>query len=262
MNQLLSTASLRGTVRVPGLPLLASNTERYVVKGGGSVAIRMVAGDEFTIIDREGLQPAELVAFDEHGKGAAGLLGAHATSAATGYSAYLANEDLSAIASRQKLQASGVKLASGTTIAVFQDWSRAGDQVKFTASAGGTLLILAPGSPMSVDAQNPPTEIIVFVERVEARASGEFRLPEPLADPLLDINIQPGNASSFEVRKGDYIQILDVQGRECSDFQAFDARALDKGLERDIDTTTTRSLMGNLYPAPGLYSKYYTMDHQ
>ena len=34
-------------------------------------------------------------------------------------------------------------------------------------------------------------------------------------------------------------------------FQALSRRALDKGLEREIDPTTTRSLMGNLYPAPG-----------
>ena len=262
MNQLLSTVSLRGTVRVPGVPMLASDTERYVVRGGGSVAIPMVAGDQINVIDREGLQPAELLTFNEHGKGDAGLIGEHGTSSASGYAAYLADEAPSAIASRRKLQESGIDLASGQSVVVFDRSTRAGDQATYVASAGGTLLALAPGGPMAVDAQNPPTEIIVYIQRIEARAKGEYKLPEPLADPLLDINIQPGNASGFEVRKGDYIQILDVQGRECSDFQAFDARALDKGLERDIDPTTTRSLMGNLYPAPGLYSKYYTLDHQ
>jgi len=78
----------------------------------------------------------------------------------------------------------------------------------------------------------------------------------------VDINIQPGEAQSYTVRKGEYIQVLDVQGRECSDFQAFSARALNKGLEREIDPTTTRSLMGSLYPAPGIYSKYWSMDHE
>jgi len=33
-------------------------------------------------------------------------------------------------------------------------------------------------------------------------------------------------------------------------------------MERDIDPTTTRSLMGSLYPAPGIYSKYFSMDHE
>ena len=52
------------------------------------------------------------------------------------------------------------------------------------------------------------------------------------------------------------------QGRECSDFQAFSLRQLDKGIERDIDPTTTRSLMGSLYPTPGIFSKYWTLDHE
>ena len=67
---------------------------------------------------------------------------------------------------------------------------------------------------------------------------------------------------NFEVKKGEYIQVLDVQGRECSDFQAFSLRALDRGLERDIDPTTTRSLMGSLYPTPGIFSKYWTSDQE
>ena len=50
------------------------------------------------------------------------------------------------------------------------------------------------------------------------------------------------------------------RGRECSDFQAFSRRALDKGLERDIDPTATRSLAGSLYPMPGLFSKYFSND--
>ena len=64
------------------------------------------------------------------------------------------------------------------------------------------------------------------------------------------------------MKAGEYIQVLDVQGRECSDFQAFSRRALDAGLERDIDPTTTRSLMGALYPKPGLLAKYFSVDQE
>ena len=53
-----------------------------------------------------------------------------------------------------------------------------------------------------------------------------------------------------------------MKGRECTDFQAFSLRSLDRGIEREIDPTTTRTLMGSLYPGPGLYSKYYTVDHE
>ncbi|MDA9122996.1 aminomethyltransferase family protein, partial [Paracoccaceae bacterium] len=91
---------------------------------------------------------------------------------------------------------------------------------------------------------------------------GGMAPPDPIADPILDLNIQPGSATAYEVKKGEYIQVLDVQGRECSDFQAFSLRALDRGLERDIDPTTTRTLMGSLYPTPGIFSKYWTSDQE
>ena len=56
--------------------------------------------------------------------------------------------------------------------------------------------------------------------------------------------------------------MIDVMGRECSDFQAFDLRKLDKEIERGLDVTTTRTLMGFGYPGPGLFSKYYDVDMQ
>jgi aminomethyltransferase len=62
------------------------------------------------------------------------------------------------------------------------------------------------------------------------------------------------------VHAGEYIQIIDVAGRECSDFLAFSAAGLDQGKERHIDMTTTRTLMGSGYPGPGLYSKYFDRD--
>ncbi|MCD7081680.1 DUF1989 domain-containing protein, partial [Pseudomonas sp. MAFF 311095] len=51
--------------------------------------------------------------------------------------------------------------------------------------------------------------------------------------------------------KGQYIQVLDVAGRQCSDFVALDRRALDRGVELDLDQTVTRTLNGSAYPAPG-----------
>src|SRR5690606_32647169 len=56
---------------------------------------------------------------------------------------------------------------------------------------------------------------------------------------------------------GQYIQVLDVAGRQCSDFVAFDRRALDRGVELDLDQTVTRTLNGSVYPAPGLFGKFF-----
>ena len=58
-----------------------------------------------------------------------------------------------------------------------------------------------------------------------------MRLPEPLADPLLDFRIKAATATAYLVKAGDYIQIIDVAGRQCTDFQCFSARKLDQGLD-------------------------------
>ena len=77
--------------------------------------------------------------------------------------------------------------------------------------------------------QTPATDILVFIQRANPRLLNEARLPDPIAEPRLDIRINISSAESFEVHEGEYIQIIDVQGRQCSDFLAFNRRALDRG---------------------------------
>ena len=77
-------------------------------------------------------------------------------------------------------------------------------------------------------------------------------MPEPLADPLQDIRIRAATASAYFVTAGEFIQVIDVSGRQCTDFQAFSARKVDKGLDLALDATVTRTLLGRSYPAPGL----------
>ena len=54
--------------------------------------------------------------------------------------------------------------------------------------------------------------------------------------------------------------MIDVEGKQCSDFLAFHRAKLEAGLERGLDATTTRSLMGQAYPQPGLHGKFYDVD--
>ena len=70
------------------------------------------------------------------------------------------------------------------------------------------------------------------------------------------------SARAYEVKEGDYIQIVDLFGRQCSDFHCFNARALQKGIERDLDNTVTRTLLGRGYPGPGLFAKVFDQDFQ
>ena len=253
----------RGPVLVPGLPVLPPNVERHPVPGGGTRTLALDAGDELTVVDREGRQPCELVVFDAGRRSDPAIIGAKGAGAPLGIQAILDRPAPSAGRVRDALAARGLDFGRAAAVRLFGDESRAGDTASFVATAPATLVAGAPGGPMPADAQCPPTEIVLYVRRGSRTnlkpADGP---PPPLADPLIDLDVQPGAARGYEVRAGQFIQIVDVKGRECTDFQAFSLRALDRGLEREIDPTTTRSLMGSLYPGPGLYSKYYTVDHE
>ena len=131
-------------------------------------------------------------------------------------------------------------------------------------SAAEPLIVVlsAPGRPMEPQEQAPPTDLEALVERASPLAPNDLPLPEPLADLRLDLRIKAGTASAYEVRAGDYIQIIDVAGRECSDFSCFNLAALDRGEEYLPDMIATRSFMGNQYPMPGLFDKYYDCNAQ
>ena len=251
----------RGVV-VPGLPILPHGVERHPIPGGGSRAVQIGTGDEISVLDREGLQPVELVFFAPDGQSDAGMIGLKGGRSPDGLKAALTG-DPSGARVLKALDAAGFDIGRADAAQVFDGASRAGDMVTSHATSDGLLIVCAPGGPMAPEAQDAPTEVILYIRRANpGDAKGGLAPPDPLADPLDDINIQPGDAKAFTVPKGAFIQILDVQGRECSDFQALSARALDKGLEREIDPTTTRSLMGSLYPAPGIFSKYWSLDQE
>lgn len=258
----------RAGVVAPGLPILPHGVERHPVPGGGSRAVPVHAGDEIAVLDREGLQAAELVLFAPDGRAEAGFLApldgaAGAAGPPAGLAAILSGGAASAARVRRALSAAGFDLGRAEGVRALGDGSRPGDMARFVAETDGLLLVAAPGGPMAPDAQDAPTEIVLYIRRADpGPVKGGHAVPEPLADPLADLLIQPGQATAYEVRKGQLIQILDVQGRECSDFQAFSLAALDRGREREIDPTTTRSLMGTGYPAPGIYSKYFSVDHE
>ena len=255
--------TVRGSVLIPGLPVLPPNVERHPVPGGGTRTFTLDAGDELTVIDREGRQPCELVVFDHDGRSEPAMIGAVGVGPASGIMAALERSAPSAKHVREALAARDLDLGGAVAVRLFGEESRAGETASFVATAPVTVVAGAPGGPMPVDEQCAPSEIVLYVRR-ESRTNAKPIVgpPLPLAEPLVDLNLRPGTARGYEVKAGQFIQIVDVKGRECTDFQAFSLRALDRAIERDIDPTTTRTLMGSLYPGPGLYSKYFTVDHE
>lgn len=76
----------------------------------------------------------------------------------------------------------------------------------------------------------------------------ERRLPDPIGEVREEFTIDRASAQAYEVHKGETLQIIDVMGQQCSDFQAFRTDALDAGTEWMIDGTTTRSMVRPVFP--------------
>ena len=237
--------------------------ERHVVPGGGALMLRLGAGDRLTVVNDEGGQIAELVAAAADGRIDAAILGQASNSGAEGLKAMLAlgdaaGEGLARL--RRGIAGKGIDLARAGGVRVFAPDTGPGTRAEFTALDDGWLILAAPGLPMAPEAQDTATPITLHLHRAKPREMGKFDLPEPLADPVLDLRVKSATAESYFVKAGDYIQILDVEGRQCTDFQCFDARKLDKGIQHALDVTTSRTLMGHAYSMPGLHSKYFDQD--
>ena len=59
----------------PALPILPDGVERHPIPAGGTRSVEVFKGDEITLVDRDGMQPAEVVFFAPNGSSDLGALG-------------------------------------------------------------------------------------------------------------------------------------------------------------------------------------------
>ncbi len=234
--------------------------ERYEVPGAGAYLVQIRAGDRVTVINSEGGQPVELVAADARGVIDAGILGAVANSTAEGLKALLLGGGSGMGGLRLGIERRKIDLARAGAIALFEATTPAGTEETFTVQRDGILICATPANAMLPGEQDTATPVLMKLHRSNIEQVKLFDLPDPLADPVLDLRVKSATAQAYFVKAGDYIQILDVDGRQCTDFQCFSARKLDKGIEHALDVTTSRTLMGHAYSMPGLHAKYYDQD--
>jgi len=244
-------ALLRGLL--PEDPFL----EAYLVRPGGATVFALAPDERVTVVDKDGCQVAEVTVLDASGRDDAAALGASADAPATVVREALANRNGSLLVG--ELAARGLDPAEASAVRLFGEWSPPGSSQAFRADRAVTVVVAAPGGRI-LDGAPPPSELLVEVRRVTPRAYEQFEVPPPLAEPRLDVRVDAATALAYEVRAGEYIQIIDVEGKQCSDFLAFHRRKLENGLERGLDATTTRTLMGQAYPQPGLHGKFYDVD--
>jgi aminomethyltransferase len=235
------------TLVVPGLKPPDPTWELYWVRAGGATVVPLEGDDRITVRDPEGAQPAEVTVLTPEGREDPGALGLHADAPATvlrGAERFL--RELSAPPDAHALR-------------LFGPASPPGAQQSFLAERPAVVVVGAPAGRI-VDGDPPASDLVVEVRRATPRTHEAPELPPPLAEPRLDFRVDRASALAYEVRKGEYVQVMDVQGRQCSDFLAFHHGKLERGVERGLDSTTTRTLMGNAYPMPGLHGKFYDAD--
>jgi aminomethyltransferase len=233
---------------ISGLRPVDRSFESWWVRPGSATAVELHAGDRVSVIDPDGGQPAEVTTVPE-------LLRSDAP--ATVLRNLLQSGDGDGFLGQ--LHARGVGPEDARAALMFGASSEAGASESFEVDRDATLIVAAPGGRL-VDGDPPASALVIEIKRQTPRKPADMELPEPLAEPRLDLRVDRATALSYEVREGEYIQVIDVQGRQCSDFLAFHREKLENGLERGMDGVTTRTLMGAAYPLPGLYSKFFDVD--
>lgn len=247
----------------PGVRTLTPGVERYRVPGAGSVVVAVGAGDQLLLTDIEGGQPCELLFCDMSGRFDPAALGAAGDSDAAGLKAMLAGDSEGAVRTLSALRRRNIDLGQARATRLFGGQSPAGNTASLSVARDGLLTVAAPGADMAPEAQDTATGIELRIIRAQGPDGKTLDvLPEPLADPLEDIRIMAATANAYLVRAGEWIQVIDVSGRQCSDFQALAARKVDRGLDFALDSTVTRTLLGRSYPTPGLPSKAFDREFE
>ena len=242
----------------PALFARAARLERHRVAPGGLTVVELAPDDQLELIDIEGDQPAELLAFDDQGRNALAALGLFADPSANYIAGLLAGHSADSARMRLGLARRGIRgEALGSAARLWPAQTPAGHTRTLRASAALVVLVAAPGGRCAVDSQQRPSELRLLITRANPRTLLTPALPEPLGEVIDEFTLAPGTARDYCVAPGQYIQVLDVAGRQCSDFVALDRRGLDAGREIELDPTVTRTLNGSAYPGPGLFSRFY-----
>ena len=250
-------------IKEPGINSLPPGVERYVINGGGLTGVQIQPDDEIEIFNNEGNQICEIILFDKNGKSELSILNLKEFKNSSEIKKILSSKDESSQIATYQLKKRNLDISNSQASIVFNKDSKPGDKIKLKSKDKCYCIFAAPGKAMLIHEQNPPTDLTLFIKRSNITKDKEHSvIPDPIFDPLNETNIKRQTAISFQVKEGDFIQVISPTGRQCSDFVAFDTAKLDKRVEKGLDWQTTRTFMGNTFPGPGLFSKFYDTDHE
>ncbi len=250
-------------IKEPGLNILPLGVERHIVNGGGLTGLQIFPEDEIEIINNEGNQICEISVFNKDGKSELAILNLKENKNSSEIKKILLKKDESSLAAAYQLKKRNLDIDKSKSAIIFDKDTSPDEKIKLKAKDKCYCIFSAPGPEMIIHEQNPTTDLTIFIKRAKITKDKEHSIiPDPIFDPLSETNINRKTAISFQVKEGDYIQVISPTGRQCSDFVAFDTTKLDKKIEKGLDWQTTRTFMGNTFPGPGLFSKFYDTDHE
>ena len=147
----------------PGLRILPPGVERYFVKGGGLSVIEVFPEDKIEIINEEGKQICEIIVFNSSGKPDLSILNLKENSNADFSKKVIAkDEKISKIFKKRNLD-----LKKAKSSIVFDEDCLMGEKITLSSKDKCFVLIAAPGDPLNVHEQNPPTDLTIFVNRAK-----------------------------------------------------------------------------------------------
>ena len=250
-------------IKEPGLNVLPPGVERHVVNAGGLTGLQIFPDDEIEIINEEGNQICEIICFDKDGKSELGILNQKENCKKSFIKELLKSKDESSLITNLQLKKRNLDINKSKSSILFDEQTPSGEKIKIKSKDKCYVIFAAPQNDMLVSEQNPSSELTLFIKRDKIVNDKELSIiPDPIYEPRHEENIERQTAISFEVKEGDFIQVISPAGRQCSDFVAFDTKKLDKKIEKGLDWQTTRTFMGNTFPGPGLFSKFYDTDHE
>ena len=212
-------------IKYPGLNILPPGVERHVVNGGGLTGFQVFPDDEIEIVNNEGNQICEIICFDKSGKSELGIFNLKENSKKNYIKNILLGKDESILATNYQLKKRNLNISDSHAAIIFDPNSNAGEVIKLKSKDKCYAIFASPGDDMDVTNQNPPGELTIFIKRSKITNDKELNvIPDPVFEPAHEENILRQSCTSYEVKEGDYIQIISPTGRQCSDFVAFDTR--------------------------------------